>query len=88
MDVRQPPLYRDAFADRNASQALKDRYYSVCRILAANRPGPEPADQGEKERLEKARQEAVASFSFDLSALPIGSCASDADHFFPGRPRT
>ncbi|BGP04839.1 SWR1-complex protein 4 [Rhodotorula toruloides] len=58
---------RWALPKERGVDALKDRYYSVCRILAANRPGPEPADQGEKERLEKARQEAVASFSFDLN---------------------
>ncbi|GAA5850157.1 hypothetical protein JCM8547_001025 [Rhodosporidiobolus lusitaniae] len=47
--------------------ALKNRYYSICRTLAANRPGPEPADAAEKEKLDKARQESVAQFHFDLN---------------------
>ncbi|GAA5887666.1 hypothetical protein JCM5296_004452 [Sporobolomyces johnsonii] len=46
--------------------ALKNRYYAICRILAANRPGPEVTDPAEKEKIDKARQETVASFSFDM----------------------
>lgn len=48
-------------------QDLKNRYYSVCRALAQNRPGPTPTDLAEKEKVDKARQEMVSSFSFDLS---------------------
>ncbi|BGP12758.1 hypothetical protein JCM10213_007273 [Rhodosporidiobolus nylandii] len=47
--------------------ALKNRYYTICRVLAANRPGPVPADAAEKEKLDKARQESVAQFHFDLN---------------------
>lgn len=57
-------------------QAMKDRYYSICRTLAEKRPDPpisstpglspeEIAEQ--KEKLDKQRQDTVASFSFDLS---------------------
>ncbi|POY71414.1 hypothetical protein BMF94_5726 [Rhodotorula taiwanensis] len=46
---------------------LKNRYYSVCRALAQNRPGPTPTDLAEKEKVDKARQEMVSSFSFDLN---------------------
>ncbi|GAA5866151.1 hypothetical protein JCM3774_004099 [Rhodotorula dairenensis] len=46
---------------------LKNRYYAVCRALAANRPGPEATDPAEKEKLDKARQDTVASFSFDIN---------------------
>ncbi|GAA5980260.1 hypothetical protein JCM10908_001592 [Rhodotorula pacifica] len=46
---------------------LKNRYYAVCRALAANRPTPEATDPAEKEKLDKARQDAVASFSFDIN---------------------
>ncbi|GAA5832152.1 hypothetical protein JCM11251_004258 [Rhodosporidiobolus azoricus] len=47
--------------------ALKNRYYTICRTLAANRPGPEPADAAEKEKLDRARQESVAQFHFDMN---------------------
>ncbi|GAA5887582.1 hypothetical protein JCM6882_001457 [Rhodosporidiobolus microsporus] len=47
--------------------ALKNRYYTVCRTLAASRPGPEPADAAEKEKLDRARQESVAQFHFDMN---------------------
>lgn len=50
-----------------AVQELKNRYYAVCRALAANRPAPEVADPAEKEKADKARQDTVASFSFDIS---------------------
>ncbi|BGP52924.1 hypothetical protein JCM8202_004005 [Rhodotorula sphaerocarpa] len=46
---------------------LKNRYYGVCRTLSANRPAPVPTDPAEKEKADKARQEAVASFSFDVN---------------------
>ncbi|GAA5923021.1 Swc4p [Sporobolomyces koalae] len=46
--------------------ALKDRYYSICRTLAEKRPDPQVADPGEQEKLDKQRQETVASFAFDL----------------------
>ncbi|GAA5835295.1 hypothetical protein JCM3766R1_004744 [Sporobolomyces carnicolor] len=56
--------------------AMKDRYYSICRTLAEKRPDPpisstpglspeEIAEQ--KEKLDKQRQDTVASFSFDLN---------------------
>ncbi|GAA5980218.1 hypothetical protein JCM11641_005510 [Rhodosporidiobolus odoratus] len=47
--------------------ALKNRYYSICRTLAANRPAPPPADAAEKEKIDKARQESIAQFSFDMN---------------------
>ncbi|GAA6032693.1 hypothetical protein JCM8097_000745 [Rhodosporidiobolus ruineniae] len=47
--------------------ALKNRYYSICRMLAANRPGPKPADEAEKEKLDKARVDSVQQFHFDMN---------------------
>ncbi|GAA5994970.1 Swc4p [Rhodotorula paludigena] len=47
--------------------ALKDRYYWCCRTLAQNRPGPTPADAAEKEKLDRARQETIANFNFDMN---------------------
>lgn len=52
-----------------SAQDLKNRYYGVCRTLSANRLAPVPTDPAEKEKADKARQEAVASFSFDVSEL-------------------
>ncbi|GAA6001875.1 hypothetical protein JCM10207_002360 [Rhodosporidiobolus poonsookiae] len=46
--------------------ALKNRYYTICRTLAASRPGPVPQDPAEKEKVDKARAESVANFHFDL----------------------
>ncbi|GAA5908263.1 Swc4p [Sporobolomyces salmoneus] len=55
--------------------ALKDRYYSICRILAEKRPDPPIPTSGgdgvdlveQKEKLDKQRQETIASFSFDIN---------------------
>ncbi|GAA6062086.1 hypothetical protein JCM10212_006509 [Sporobolomyces blumeae] len=52
-------------SDRSVD-ALKDRYYSICRMLAANRPDPEVTDPAEQEKMDKRRQETVNSFNFDM----------------------
>jgi hypothetical protein len=45
---------------------LKARYYSICRHLVLNRPGPETATPEEKEKFDKSRQETLASLQFDI----------------------
>ncbi|GAA6022548.1 hypothetical protein JCM11491_005596 [Sporobolomyces phaffii] len=65
-------------APERSVDALKDRYYSICRTLAERRPDPSitsvttttsdvAAAAEDKERLDKQRHETVQSFAFDLA---------------------